>query len=71
MRINVKVKLKASQEKVVQIDQTHFEVSVHAAPVDGQANDRVVELLADYFEVPKSTVRIISGHTGRQKLVEI
>lgn len=41
------------------------------APSDGQANDDVVDMLADYFAVPKSAVRIVAGHASRRKKIEI
>ncbi len=30
-----------------------------------------IELLADYFSVPKSSVKVIRGQAGRRKLIEI
>ena len=40
-------------------------------PVDNKANEELVELLAERFDVSKSKVRIKSGLSSRQKLVEI
>lgn len=48
-----------------------LEVSVSAAPADGKANEEMLELLSDYFEVAKSAIEIISGHVSRHKIVEI
>lgn len=42
-----------------------------APPVDGKANDACTRFLADFFGVPVSQVRIISGSSSRTKLVEI
>lgn len=44
-------------------------VRVAAAPSDGAANEAVVRLVADWFDVPRSRVSIIGGETGRQKLL--
>jgi uncharacterized protein YggU (UPF0235/DUF167 family) len=44
---------------------------VQAAPVAGKANEAVVELLAKYFSVPKSSVKVLRGQSSRKKLVEI
>ena len=46
-------------------------VSVHAPPREGKANKALIELLANYFSVPKASVKIIRGQTGRRKLIEI
>lgn len=42
-----------------------------APPVDGKANEEVVELLARRFEVKKSQVTVKSGASGRIKLIQI
>lgn len=39
--------------------------------VDGKANKAVIALLADYFEVSKSQVKITGGLTSRNKIIEI
>ncbi|MDR2413298.1 MAG: DUF167 domain-containing protein [Rickettsiales bacterium] len=39
-----------------------------AAPVDGKANEAVIRLLADYFDVPRSRIKIVRGGTGRDKV---
>lgn len=46
-------------------------VAVTAPPVDGKANAAVVAALANAFGVPKRSVTIVRGETGRSKLVEI
>lgn len=71
MKIFVKVKLRAKEARLVKVDDQHFEIAVKEPPVDGRANQAVVESLAEYFNCSKSQVRIISGHTSRQKLLEI
>lgn len=48
-----------------------YRVSVAAPPHEGRANEAVIELLSDHFHVPKSTIRIVMGGTGRKKLLEI
>jgi len=48
-----------------------YKVYVTAPPEDGKANKKVIELLAEYFKVPKSQVRIIKGEISRNKIIEI
>lgn len=71
MRINVKAKLHAHEEKVLKIDQDTFVVAVKEPPVDGKANAAIEKALANYFDVSKSRVHIVSGHSAKQKIVEI
>ena len=70
-RISVQVKTQARKENIVKISQQEYQISVHAAPVAGKANREVVELLARYFSVPRSSVRVLRGQSSRKKLVEI
>ncbi|MFN3135429.1 MAG: DUF167 domain-containing protein [Candidatus Kryptonium sp.] len=71
MRIFVKVKPNAKVERVEKIDEIHFVVSVKAPPVEGRANDALIKLLADYFNIPKGNIKIVSGLSSRSKVIEI
>ena len=44
---------------------------VAAAPEGGRANAAVIALLAATLQVPARTISIVSGHGGRDKLVEL
>lgn len=46
-------------------------VFVREPAIDGKANRAVIELLAKYFEVPKSQVILVSGRTSRHKRFNI
>ena len=46
-------------------------VRLAAPPVDGAANEALVELLAREFQRPRRDISIVSGHTSRDKRVEI
>ncbi len=70
-RIWVTVKPRDKKEEVRKTDEGQYMVSVHAPPQGGKANDALIELLANYFSVPKSSVQIIRGQTGRKKVIEI
>jgi hypothetical protein len=71
MKIFLKVKLKASQTKVVKIDETHYQVYVTQPPEKGKANKQIIKLLADYFDVSLSKINIIAGEKGKEKVVEL
>jgi len=71
MRISVTVKPNARKEEVVATAEGEYTVRVAAPPVDGKANERVTELLAKHFGVPKSRVTIVRGASGRNKIVDI
>jgi uncharacterized protein (TIGR00251 family) len=48
-----------------------LKVAVTAAPEDGKANAAVIALLAKEWGVAKSAISVVTGATGRRKLVEI
>ncbi len=48
-----------------------IKVSLRAKAEKGRANEELIELLADQFEVPRGNVAIISAATGRRKIVKI
>ncbi|HXG52076.1 MAG TPA: DUF167 domain-containing protein [candidate division Zixibacteria bacterium] len=71
IRIRVIVKPAAKKEGVIELAPGEYRVSVNAPPAEGRANQAVLELLADYFSVRKSAVRIVAGRSARKKIVEI
>jgi uncharacterized protein YggU (UPF0235/DUF167 family) len=48
-----------------------WKLRVRSAPERGRANDQVTALLAHTLDLPARDVRIVSGHTSREKVVEI
>lgn len=71
MKIFVKVKIKAKKEFVKKIDDTRYIVSVKEPPVQGKANQAIIEALAEYFGISKSNIKIVSGFTSKQKIIEV
>ena len=46
-------------------------VFVHEPAVEGKANKAVIKLVADYYDLPKRSVQLVSGHMSRNKGFEI
>jgi len=70
MKIKVRVAPRSSRDEVVKTGDDYL-VRVKAQPREGKANDAVIKLLAEYFSVTRSSVRITSGFSGRNKIIEI
>ena len=70
-RINLRVIPRAKQNKVTIDNDGTFRVHITAAPVDNAANIAVIKMLAEYFDVPKSQIKIVRGDTSRTKIIEI
>lgn len=67
--LDVLVQPRASREKVGPLHGDRLKVAVSAPPVDGEANDALVRLLARHLGVPRSALVIRAGQTGRRKTV--
>lgn len=48
-----------------------WKVRVAAPPERGRANDAVLRLLSDILALPRASVSLVSGHGGRDKIVEL
>jgi uncharacterized protein (TIGR00251 family) len=64
-------KPRASKSRIGGLREGALEVSVAAPPVDGEANDELVRTVARALGVPRASVAIESGSTGRTKRLRI
>jgi uncharacterized protein len=71
MKIQIKVKPNARQSSIVELEDGTLLTSLKSAPVDGKANKELIKLLADRFDLHKSSIAIKSGLSSKIKLVEI
>lgn len=53
------------------IENSTLKIWIRTAPEDGKANKAIVALLAKTLKLPKAAVMIVSGHTSRNKRVQI
>ena len=70
MKISVRVKLNMKEEKVEKMGDA-FTVYVKEPAKEGRANRAVIELLSEYFKVPKSHIVILSGMKSKQKIIGV
>ncbi len=68
----VRVTPRASRNKIVEIlDDGTVKIHIAAPPVDGEANSRLIEYLAEVLNIPKSRIEIVAGVSGRDKLISV
>jgi uncharacterized protein (TIGR00251 family) len=68
----VRVTPRASRNEIVEmLDDGTIKVRLAAPPVDNEANQALIEFLADILGVPKSRLDIVAGATGRDKLIAV
>ena len=67
----MRVQPRASRDRVLGMREGALRVSVTAPPHDGKANAALLELLAETLGVAKSRLRIVRGHSSRDKVVAV
>jgi uncharacterized protein len=70
VRITVRVIPRSSKNSLAW-EQNTLKVRLTAPPVDGAANEALIAFLAQCLNVPKRDIQIMSGLSGRQKIVKI
>jgi len=68
----VRVIPRANRNELVEIlpDGT-LKIRLTAPPVEGRANQALIEFLAKALDIPRSMIEIVAGQKGRNKLVAI
>jgi uncharacterized protein (TIGR00251 family) len=65
----VRVVPRASKNEISGRHGDAVKIRLTAAPVEGAANEALVDFLAEVLDVRKSQIEILSGHTSRDKVV--
>ena len=63
----MRVQPKSSKDEFAEVLGERIKLRITAPPVDGKANKHLIKLLSKWFKVPKSSISIKSGETGRNK----
>jgi len=71
MKIFVKAKPNAKEEKIQKINENSYIISVKEPPIRGKANFAIIKVVAKYFKITPLRVNIISGHASKQKIIKI
>lgn len=71
MRFSVYIQPRASKNEIAGIHGTGLKVRVTAPPVEGLANEALIDFLSRALEIPRRNVCIVSGFSSRTKVVEV
>jgi len=70
--IEVKVEPRSSRRQISGImDNDILKVKLTAPPVDGSANEQLIELISETIGIRKSQIKIVRGQSSKRKLIEI
>lgn len=67
----VRVEPRSSRKGISAFVGDALKIWVNAPPVGGAANEELVEILSEEFDIKKTAIKIIKGHSSRNKIVEI
>jgi uncharacterized protein (TIGR00251 family) len=69
--LKVKVEPRSSRKGISGIVGDALKIRVNAPPVGGAANEELVRILSEEFSIKKTYIKIIRGHSSKDKVVEI
>ena len=61
----------AKKVEINKLTGNNYSVRLDKPAVDGKANIRLIGVLAEYFNIPKSHVSIVKGLKSREKVVSL
>ena len=69
--LNIKVQPRASRDEFGEIPGDAIKLRITASPIDGKANQHLINLLAKTFKVTTKQVQLLSGENSRDKRIKI
>lgn len=67
----VRIRPRAGKTAITGTLDGALKIAVSAPPLEGRANDALVEFLSGILRVPRSAVEVISGVHARNKVIRI
>jgi len=67
----IKVQPRAKKNAITGELGEALKLSLTAPPIEGRANEACIEFFANLLKVPRSSVTIASGQTGRRKVIRV
>ena len=71
IRLALQITPNARKTEVIGVLDDTLKLKLQAQPIEGKANEALVNFLAKTLGVPRSAVTITHGHTSKKKLVEV
>ena len=62
---------RASRNALAAWHDGRLKVALAAPPVDGEANKTLIKFMAEVLQIPKSSLSVASGATGRRKTLQV
>lgn len=69
--IEIKVQPRASRNQIVGEQDGSLKIKLTAPPVEGEANQALVDFLASVLDIPRRNVILLKGDSSRNKIIAI
>lgn len=69
--LQIRVHPGARRNDVAGLHAGAVKISITTPPTDGRANEALVEFIANLLRIPRARIALVSGATGRSKLLRI
>lgn len=69
--VNIRAIPRASKDAIQGVLGDALKVRIQAPPVEGKANAYLIKFLSDHWGIPRNSITLISGETGRNKRLRI
>jgi uncharacterized protein (TIGR00251 family) len=67
--IEIHAQPQARKNEIIGLHNERLKIKIQSPPVDGKANEMLIEFLAETLKVSRSRLRLTKGETSRQKQV--
>ena len=71
MKLKIIVKPNARKNEVTRNADGMLVIRVAVPPIEGKANEKVIEVLSEYLNKPKRSISIVTGFKGKNKIIEV
>lgn len=68
---SVRVQPRSSKNEICGIYGDAIKIKLTSPPVDGEANEGLIEFLSGILKINKGQIEIIGGHKSKNKLIKI
>ncbi len=69
--LDVQVQPRSSRDQIVGEQDGRLKIKLTAPPVEGEANQALINFLARWLDLPKRNISLLKGESSRHKLVSI
>ena len=71
VRVSIRVQPRASANEIVGAHGDGVRIRLRAPPVEGAANEALIDFLSDALGIARRDITIVAGSSSRSKIVEL